>query len=250
VQAFDAWMAALDERHLADLRVQEVTRALRALSVDYVRRRARVREPGSRALEGRGKRAAFALYYAPLHFLVTRQILRAVGAGVARDTIVDLGCGTGAAGAAWALEMEPRAEVVGIDRLGWALEEAGFTYRHFGLRHRVRRGDLSRIEPGARGRATGYVAAFAVNELDAASRDALRNALNEQARAGAAVLVVEPIARAIAPWWRDWATSFGAIGGRADEWRFTLPLPERVRTLARAAGLGEREQKCRSIWVP
>jgi hypothetical protein len=241
-------MAALEERHLADLRLQEVTRALRALSVDYVHRRARVREPGSRALEGRGKRAAFALYYAPLHFLTTREIVRSIGEAPGK-TVVDLGCGTGAAGAAWALETETRAEVAGIDRLGWALEEAAFTYRHFGLRHRLRRGDLSRLEPGRRGKAAGYVAAYAVNELDAPSRDALRDALIEQARAGAAVLVIEPIARGVAPWWREWTAAFATVGGRAAEWRFELALPERVRMLARAAGLDVREQTGRSIWV-
>jgi hypothetical protein len=33
------WVAALEERHLADLRVPEVTKALRALSSAYVERR-------------------------------------------------------------------------------------------------------------------------------------------------------------------------------------------------------------------
>ena len=36
---FADWIAALEARHLADLRVPEVTRALRALSSAYVQRR-------------------------------------------------------------------------------------------------------------------------------------------------------------------------------------------------------------------
>lgn len=247
---FGSWLAALERRHLADLRVQEVTRALRALSADYVRRRDRVREDGSGALEGRGKRAAFVLYYAPLHFLIVREIVRAIGDTTPLARIVDIGCGTGAAGAAWAAELNPPPEILGIDRLGWALGEAAFTYRHFGLRHRVGRGDLSRLERAADAGPVGFLAAYAINELDDAARAGVRDLLLEHARRGAAVLIVEPIARGVAPWWRDWVAAFEGVRGRADEWRFALPLPERVRTLARAAGLDAREQTARSIWVP
>src|SRR4051794_34952504 len=60
------WLDALDQRHLADLTSSEVARALRALSSCYVERRARLATGG--ALDSAGKRAAFALFYAPLHF--------------------------------------------------------------------------------------------------------------------------------------------------------------------------------------
>src|SRR6187549_1523528 len=71
----------------------------RALSSAYVERRHAV----ASGLDGAGKRAAFALYYAPLHFRATSHVLHAVGAASPPPrTIVDLGCGTGAAGAAWA----------------------------------------------------------------------------------------------------------------------------------------------------
>ena len=58
------WVAALEARHLADLRVQEATRAVCALSSAYVERRG---ERMRGALDSAGKRAAFALFYAPLH---------------------------------------------------------------------------------------------------------------------------------------------------------------------------------------
>ena len=58
--SFDAWLAALDERHLADFRPAEVGRALRARSSSYVERRSRRGEGG--ALETAGKRAAVALF--------------------------------------------------------------------------------------------------------------------------------------------------------------------------------------------
>src|SRR5687768_1335696 len=100
--AFDQWLRALETRHLADLRFQEVTRALRALSSVYVERR-RETSVSRAALDSAGKRAAFALFYGPLHFLVTHSIIQTVAAGDRVDRLVDLGCGTGAAGAAWAL---------------------------------------------------------------------------------------------------------------------------------------------------
>ena len=70
------WLEALERRHLADLTTSEVARALRALSSCYVERRAKLARGG--ALDGAGKRAAFALFYAPLHFLVVREIVRAI----------------------------------------------------------------------------------------------------------------------------------------------------------------------------
>ena len=70
---FSNWIAALDERHLADLTLPEVGRALRALSSCYVERRSRLAEGA--ALAGAGKRAAFALFYAPLHYQATAHIV-------------------------------------------------------------------------------------------------------------------------------------------------------------------------------
>ncbi|MGQ0736713.1 MAG: hypothetical protein ACT4QD_24050, partial [Acidobacteriota bacterium] len=40
--AFDAWLASLEARHLAELRFSEVTRAVRALSTIYVEQRERL----------------------------------------------------------------------------------------------------------------------------------------------------------------------------------------------------------------
>ena len=89
-------------RHLADLTMSEVARALRALSSCYVERRAKLAEGG--ALSSAGKRAAFALFYGPQHFLITQAILDALPPATENITnVVDLGCGTGSAGAAWAL---------------------------------------------------------------------------------------------------------------------------------------------------
>jgi hypothetical protein len=81
-----------------------VSRALRALSSTYVERRQRLGEGA--ALAGAGKRAAFALFYGPLHYLLIREIVRTLqNTASAPAHLIDLGCGTGASGVAWATSM-------------------------------------------------------------------------------------------------------------------------------------------------
>lgn len=241
---FSRWVGALEARHLADLRVPEVTRALRALSSAYVERRQALARGA--ALDSAGKRAAFALVYAPLHFLVTSHVVRALAAPVPR-TIVDLGCGTGAAGAAWALESTPPARVTGIDRHPWAVDEARWTYRQLGLDGRARQGDAARFRPRAGG--TGVVAAYVLNELPAAAREALIGTLIETAGGGAPVLILEPIARAVTPWWDAARRRVEAAGGRADEWTLAPALPAVVAKVSGAAGLDYRQVKARSLFI-
>ena len=116
------WVLALERRHLADLRVSEVTRALRALSSAYVERRHGSGVPTGQqkvrgTLDSAGKRAAFALFYAPLHFIAVERIVTTLGAHRPGPRLIaDIGCGTGAAGAAWAMAASSRAAVIGIDR--------------------------------------------------------------------------------------------------------------------------------------
>src|SRR5262245_66504985 len=95
----EGWYAALEERHLASLTFPEVRRALQSLSTLYVGKREKI--AAGTALDGAGKRAAFALFYGPLHFMTVRAVALALGPA-APKRIVDLGCGTGVAGAAWA----------------------------------------------------------------------------------------------------------------------------------------------------
>jgi len=131
----DAWLPALERRHLASLTFPEVRRALQALSSLYVERRGRLGTGA--ALEGAGKRAAFALFYGPLHFMTVREVVNALGAHRPPPArILDLGCGTGSAGAAWAVMAGARCEVSGVDRSDWAVQEARWTYRVLGVHGR------------------------------------------------------------------------------------------------------------------
>jgi hypothetical protein len=241
-----AWVAALESRHLADLRVAEVTRALRALSSAYVERRHKVASGGT--LDSAGKRAAFALYYGPLHFLAATHVLAQLEAAEP-SRIVDLGCGTGVVGAAWALRAaDAHPALTGVDRHPWAVEETRRTYRDLGVTGQVRTGDVTRVLP-VRG-ADAVVAGYVLNELPDAARVQLEAQLLGVASAGAGVLLMEPIARGIAPWWDRLADRFAAMGARADEWRFQPDVPDIVATLGKAAGLNYREVRLRAIYAP
>lgn len=240
------WLSALEERHLANLTFAEVARALRALSSNYVERRERL--ASRRALDTAGKRAAYALYYSPLHLLTVDHIVQALtlGAHPARH-ILDLGCGCGAAGAAWAAQLAAAAVVTGVDNHPWALSEATLTYRSFGLQSDVKQSDAARARiPRS---ADAVVAGWMINELSDTSREVVKDTLLAAASRGAQVLVIEPIATSVSPWWREWASLFEGLGGRADEWRFGVELPDLVKRLDRAAGLRHDELTARSIYV-
>jgi hypothetical protein len=238
-------MAALEARHFADLTFPEVARALRALSSAYVERRRKLAHGA--ALSGAGKRAAFALFYGPLHYLLVRHIVRALpkASGGGR-VLIDLGCGTGASGAAWATACAMRPQVIGIDRNPWALAEAARTYRHFMLRARTRQDDLTTVTLPTEGAL--WLAAFALNELSNESRELVFRRLLDRVAQGDRVLIVEPLAGSVTPWWSRCRETFQTAGGRADEWRFRAELPPIVAKLDRAAGLDHRELTGRSLW--
>jgi SAM-dependent methyltransferase len=241
---FPAWVDALQRRHRQTLTFAEVRKGLQALSSLYVERRQKI--AGGAALEGAGKRAAFALYYGPAHFLLIRAIVRALGATSGLRTVLDLGCGTGAAGAAWALETG--AAVDGIDRSGWAVEETRWTLARLRLRGTANKGDAA--APTLPAPPSAIVSAFTVNELDADARTRLLVTLRDAPARGVRVLIVEPLARRALTWWDEWAAAFAVAGGRHDEWRFDTVLPESVAELGRAAGLDPRTLGGRSLFVP
>lgn len=246
MSSFAGWLQALEARHLAELTFSEVSRALRALSSAYVERRARLN--AGAALSGAGKRAAFALFYGPLHYVLVQHIVNALGAARERtSTLVDLGCGTGTAGAAWAGSFSVPPQVVGIDRHPWALAEAAWTYGLFGLKARTRQGDIAALA-WPKGPAA-FVASFTLNELGDAEREAVMQRLLDRSKRGDSVLVVEPLAGFVAPWWNRWRDAFERAGGRGSEWRFRIQLPAIVAKFDRAAGLDHRELTGRSLWL-
>jgi hypothetical protein len=61
------------------------------------------------------------------------------------------------------------------------------------------------------------------------------------------VLIVEPIATRVTPWWTEWTSAFEAAGGQADEWRVRVELPDLLRRLDRATGMRHDELTARSL---
>jgi hypothetical protein len=233
----------------------EVARALRALSSTYVERRTRLTDRG--AFDTAGKRAAYALYYAPRRYLTVAHVLHAIGAPVAPRHVVDLGCGTGAAGAAWAVHAGSGATALGVDVHPWALAETRATYRAFGVNGQTRRSPVSVAAAfwkdgqarAGQARATGLVLSYVANELGNDERATLLAALMEAARHGTQVLVMEPLSRRTSPWWNGWVDAFVTAGGRADEWRVRLEPPAITLALGHATGLDAVEATGRTLWI-
>ena len=249
--AVDSFLRQLEERHLANLRFSDVTRALRALSSAYVERRESALAD-HKALDGAGKRAAFAMYYGPLHFLLVEHIVKEIGVVLAPGTVVDLGCGTGVAGAAIASRTTPPLSVVGFDTHPWTLEEARFTYKSFGLRFDVKRARAASVRFPKD--TSIVVAAFVVNELKDNDRTELLKNLIGNREPGTGnrerrVLIVEPISQRISPWWDEWAGEFTRMGGRADVWKARIDVPPLVKKLAKASGLRPEMLTARSLFV-
>jgi hypothetical protein len=245
---FLAWVAALERRHLANLRIQEVTRALRALSSAYVERRGHgTGRHVHGALDSAGKRAAFALYYAPLHFIAVAEVVRSLGLDPPPAGIVDLGSGTGAAGAAWALAARAAPPLLCIDRHPWAVAETRWTLGQLGLRGRAQQGDVAR--PYATRSGTGVIAAYTLNELSDEDRSRVEDRLLAHADDGGHLLILEPLARGVAPWWPAAAARITGRGGRADQWRLPIEVPPVVERLGTAAGLTYGELRLQTLYL-
>ena len=93
------------------------------------------------------------------------------------------------------------------------------------------------------------MAAYVLNELPEDARGRVEEYLLAAAVNGTRVLIVEPIARRVTPWWDVFATRLIGAGGRADEWRFAVELPAMVRLFDKAAGLNHRELTARSLFI-
>lgn len=243
--AFDGWVEALWARHRDTLTFSEIRKGVVALSRIYVGERHRL---GGDVFAGAGKRAAFACFYSPLHYLLTRHIVEELGAHEPPPSqIVDLGCGLLPAGAAWARAAGGGASILGVDQSPWVVGEARAVVEELGVRARVLRRKINLAPMPKPGDA--LVAAFSINELSDVARERLLGRLARSSRRGASVLVIEPIARRPTPWWEPWRDTFLAARGRADEWRFPVELPRILAELDRASGLDHRELSGRSLFL-
>ena len=97
---------------------------------------------------------------------------------------------------------------------------------------------------------TALVAGYVLNELPETVRRGVEVQIVAHAAQGARVLILEPIARGITPWWDETAARMATVGGRADEWRFRAEVPDLVARLGKAAGLDYRELRLTDDLVP
>jgi SAM-dependent methyltransferase len=245
--SFTRWLEAAASAEA--LRFPEIRQGVRALSARYVEGR-RGEGVAAGALGGAGLRAAFASYYAPLHFLVAWAAAAALPeawrGGVRR--VLDLGAGTGAVGAALALA-GGGASVLALDRSAWALGEARRTFAALGVAGRTRRVELPGGLPHPR---AGDLAAagFVLNECRPEVRARLVAWLARALEAGARVLVLEPLARAAAPWWDEVAAALAPAGAETCVVKHALERPDWIARLDDAAGLDHREIGARVLWGP
>ena len=224
---------------------------MRALSSAYVERRESALAD-HKALDGAGKRAAFAMYYGPIHFLLVQHIVRELGVDARAAASSST---SGAARASPARRSRrpatPPLRVIGIDTHPWTLDEARFTYKAFGLQSDVRRGHAARTRFPAD--TSFVVAAFVVNELkDGGSRGAAAADPDPPAKAGRIGTNTHPDRRA------DLAIAFrrGGRSGSRSAWaaapmngRPASMLPPLVKRLAKAAGLRPEVLTARSLFV-
>jgi hypothetical protein len=116
---------------------------------------------------------------------------------------------------------------------------------------------LSQAAAGTDAGRSLLVFGWSVNELDRDARARLLDAVVTLVACGAGVLVLEPIARSVTPWWEDWARALvggnaapAGRGERQDEWRLAPHVPEPLRSMDAAAGFHRDELTARSLYVP
>ncbi len=237
-ESFDRWLEETLARFSPSLTFTEIRKGVQALSEIYVVERREDGRMAARAIDGQGKRAALATYYAALHFLAVHHALVMLGEeslGTVRR-IHDLGCGSGASGAAAAMTLGGVARLVAYDRSGWALDEARQTYRSFGLESHMRRDELPKAFPQTN---PGDLLCFGwvISELENKQRLVLLKRLRAAAKRHVPLLILEALSTRITPWWADWEDALTALGVRSEIIRVAIERPYWIQDMDKAARL-------------
>ena len=247
---FDAWFQETYDRYTKNLTFKELRKANQSLSDIYVHKRDKSL-PAGKALETEGKRAAFATVFSAFHWLMMDHLIDELELDRCKlHRIIELGCGTGVCGAAWALRatsLAGPAEMTGIDINRWALSEAQKTWRFLGLKGKTKL--RSMVEFPKIEQQDAILAAYSVNELpDGPRKELLRN-LRRAHHRGATILILENVARSPVPWWDSWATQIKELGGREDTWQCRPNLPQPLALIDKASGRDHSVLKARTLYL-
>ena len=79
-----------------------------------------------------------------------------------------------------------------------------------------------------------------VNELEATEREELLGALLRSVEAGAKLLLLEPLAGGVSPWWSEWEPRFAGAGVAAGQGKWKVDRPAWVEQMDRASALDHR----------
>lgn len=242
-----SWVDAAHTRWAADLQFRELRRGVQAVSNLYVHKR-NTRALSDKAADGRGKRAAFVVYYGGLHLVLTQEWMREHPAERV-DTVFDFGCGPGVVGAA-AGRWTGCGRVEASDRLGRHLEVAAWTGRQLGVRTKTRKASLPQAVERTRG--PGLLTfGWVLNELSDDDRRDTLTAVVRRLQAGAGALIFAPLSLRASPWWPEAVRTIRQV--RPDcldqEYRCQPDLPQLLSDLDRAARLDHRTLGARVLYA-
>lgn len=241
-------MEAAHTRWASDLTFRELRRGVQAVSDLYVHKR-KTHALSDRAADGRGKRAAFIVYYGGLH-LILLQAWTAERPAPAAERVWDLGCGPGVVGATIARWSDARA-LEASDRLGSHLEVAAWTARRLKVKARTRKAALPGVVRQLRG--PGILClGWVLNELSDPHREATVAALLGRLRAGAGLVVFSPLSLRASPWWPQLVRQVRSVRPEVDvdEFRIQADRPPLIADLDRASRLDHSSLGARSLYVP
>lgn len=243
------WVDAAHKKWARDLTFQELRRGVQAVSNLYVHKRGKG-ELSRKAADGRGKKAAFAVYFGGLH-LVLVQAWTASQRAVEGVEVEDLGCGPGVVGAAVARWVgAPR--VASSDIRGDHLQVAAWTARRLGLRSRTRKAGLPGAISSTCRRPTLWCFGWVLNELSDSQRAATTSALKARIERGDGAVLFAPLSTRASPWWSKEVRQLRAVSPALleEEFRCRPKLPDLLKDLDRATRLNHQELGARVLYVP
>ncbi len=247
---FDRWLEETVARLSPPLTFTEIRKGVQAVTEIYGSRSGNP-EHAAKAIEGQGKRAALATFFASLHFLTTHHALVMIGEesfGPVRR-IYDLGCGSGSVGAAAAQTLGGPVRMIGIDRSGWALDETKQTWRAFGLNGKLQRAELPGTFPKT-ARGDLICMGWTLSELSNADRAILLRRTRAAVRRGVPVLILETISQRSSTWWSEWEESLGELGVRSEMIRVPIDRPFWIQDMDKAARLDHQVIGARVLAAP